>query len=127
MPVSNFVLRKQTTSKPKLPNEMDPTSKIRSVYVSPFAPNTELSQIVDHLRNHNFTKGFADKTSCVKLVRNNQKKLSFVSFKIDVPEQFYNVISDPALWPSEVNVKEFEQRNKPPRKMARNNGRISKN
>lgn len=57
---------------------------------------------------------------CTKLAPNKSKnrRLSFVSFKLDVPRHHFDIIADPALWQTdtedEITVTEFIDKRKTP-------------
>lgn len=93
-------------------NTTDKNENSRCIYVTPFKPTTESSEIMSHLKSFGFIREFADKINCVKLISDkvNPNKLSFVSFKIFVPDEHFNVVSDQSIWPQGISVKEFETR-----------------
>ena len=85
------------------------TNNSRSIYISGFQPKTEASDIARHLRSLKLDKRLLDELVITKLVSNgaNQRELSFVSFKLQVPIQYYDVLSHPNVWPPSVTVREF--------------------
>lgn len=95
-------------------NTMDKTENLRCIYVTPFKPTTESSEIISHLKSFGFIRELADKINCTKLISDkvNQNRLSFVSFKLFVPEEYYNLVADNSIWPKGVSVKDFETRSK---------------
>lgn len=92
------------------------TNVTRSLYITPFLPSTEPSAIVQHLRNNETTKHVANEIVCTKLLssRFNKKYLTFVSFKLDVPRQYYDLFANPEIWnvdnDVEFTIKEFVKR-----------------
>lgn len=86
----------------------------RSLWVSRFHVDTTTDQIMDYVVAKT---GCEDRTKffCKKLVKRDADltTLKFVSFKIDILEEFYDSLSDPSVWPNYVLVREFfnEQRN----------------
>lgn len=93
---------------------IDKAENSRCIYVTPFKPTTDSSEIISHLKSFGFIREFADKINCVKLISDkvNQSKLSFVSFKLFVPDEFYNLVADKSIWPQGISVKDFETRSK---------------
>lgn len=89
--------------------------EIKNIYVSPFLPDTEVSDIANHIKSNSSLYKVVGDLKCTKLVRNNQNinKLSFVSFKIEVPKRYYGVIMDPSVWPHDVRVKDFVDKSPP--------------
>lgn len=90
----------------------DNNENSRCIYITPFKPATDSSEIISHLKSFGFIREFADKINCVKLISDkvNQNKLSFVSFKLFVPDEFYNLVADKSIWPQGISVKDFETR-----------------
>lgn len=88
----------------------------RSLWVSRFHVETTTDQIMDYVVSKT---GCEDRTKffCKKLVKRDADltTLKFVSFKIDVLEEFFDGLSDPSIWPNYVLVREFfnEQNNEP--------------
>lgn len=88
------------------------TNVVKSLYLSGFKPSVEESHILKFLSGHVVTKNIVDSLKCTKLVRKNRKQpLNFVSFKLDIPRQHYDLVSNPVLWqttgPDNVIFKEF--------------------
>ena len=85
------------------------TKLSRSIYVTPFSPNTKTSDIIDHLNLFEHIKPLTNDFSVSKLVKQNSGKLplTFVSFKIDVPRQYFNKVANRKIWQPEINVTEF--------------------
>lgn len=92
------------------PNITLKTNMVRSIYVSPFDPATEPSHIIGHLESNDDLKFIVPDIVCTKLVRINHR-VSFVSFKLDVPRHHFDTIVNPDIWPMNDNdefvVKEF--------------------
>lgn len=81
----------------------------RSIYITQFKPSTSTDQIIGHLRSRIKTRKLVNKIKCTKLMsdRKNPKKLHFVSFKIDVPSEYFEQFIDPSIWPAGITAKEF--------------------
>lgn len=103
--IGNFVIDNNSHGNSAINSD---SMKYRSIYVSKFIPSTESIDIMKHLNSHSFIHSFADKIVCKKLVPNWSKKLSFVSFKITVPEEYFDIVCDQSIWHSSIKVKEFE-------------------
>lgn len=88
----------------------------RSLWISRFHNETTTDQIMDFVVT---VTGCDDRTKffCKKLVKRDVDvaSLGFVSFKIDVLEEFFDRLSDPSVWPKYVLVREFlnERRSEP--------------
>lgn len=89
------------------------TNLTRSLYVSPFNPATEPSDIIKHLKEFDGLQHIASDIDCIKLLKRKQNKnrLTFVSFKLTVARQHFEQLSDPAVWEvddeTKLNVSEF--------------------
>lgn len=90
------------------------TENLRCIYITPFKPTTDSNEIISHLKSFGFIREIADKINCTKLVsaKVKQNKLSFVSFKLFVPDEYYNLVADNSIWPRGISVKDFETRSK---------------
>lgn len=91
-------------------NTTDNDENYRCIYVTPFKPTTDTSEIISHLKSFGSIREFVDRIKCVKLISEkvNQNKLSFVSFKILVPGEYFNLVAEQSVWPEGISVKEFE-------------------
>lgn len=92
------------------PNVMLKTNMVRSIFLTPFNPDTEPSHIIGHLEANDDLKHIVSTVTCKKLAR-RKNRASFVSFKLDVPRHHYDTFVNPAIWPKngddELTVKEF--------------------
>lgn len=102
-------------AKPKVKKVSEPiitmkTNMVRSIYITPFDPSTEPSHIMSHLESNENLKHIVPNIVCTKLVKKNQR-LSFVSFKLDVPRHHFDIVINPEIWQmngkDEVTLKEF--------------------
>lgn len=102
-------------AKPKEKIALEPkiavkTNMVRSIYISPFDRSTEPAQIMRHLQSNDDLTFIVPDIFCTKLAKKN-RRISFVSFKLDVPRHHFDTISDPAIWQTngknELTVKEF--------------------
>lgn len=95
-------------------NTIENNENSRCIYITPFKPTTDSSEIISHLKSFGVIREFIDKINCVKLISDkvNQNKLSFVSFKLFVPDEYFNLVADKSIWPQGISVKEFENRSK---------------
>lgn len=84
------------------------TQIVCSLHISPFSPSAHSEDILNHLKKSDSTKQFATQIKITKLVRDkNPRQIDFCSFRLDIPRQFRQIFVDPALWPSDVLVKDF--------------------
>lgn len=106
--LSDFVIRKPISSDVLISKSM----KMRDVYISNVRPDTRESIILDHLKKFELTRNSMDVITCKKLIRRNIdiNNLTFLSFKLCVPEKCFEFVVDPSNWPSDIVVKEFENR-----------------
>lgn len=84
----------------------------RSVYVTRFNRTAKVSNIMGHLTRFDALKDSIGQITCTRLAP-RFGKCSFVSFKIDVPEQCFDVVTKSDLWPSGITATEFVQRSCP--------------
>lgn len=109
------LIAKKTPAATAAPNVTIKTNMIRSIHMSPFDPATESSHILAHLEANEDLKHIAPNITCKKLARKNQR-VTFVSFKLDVPRHHYDIIVNPAIWPKngsdEITIKEFVDKRK---------------
>lgn len=84
----------------------------RPLHVSPFLPETTPESIIDHLNKYDFIRDFLGDIKCTKLVSQKRSltSLHFVSFKLDIPQQHFEIVADSNIWPVDIEVKEFELR-----------------
>ena len=104
------------------PAPLGSTSKSRLIYISNLQPKTEIADIIQHLKSLNLDKSLIDRIVVAKLVPPNKEsnRFSFVSFKLQVPIEYYDVIAHPNVWPKGVSVREFVSRNREPIAAANN-------
>lgn len=84
-------------------------SSTRDIYISRFKPTTETSDILHHLDKVAGMDIPLNRISCTKLTSNKRiaRNLSFVSFKLTVPEDLFDSMLNPSLWPPSIKPKEF--------------------
>lgn len=86
--------------------KMNPFTK--SIWISKFHPETQPEELVNYIVEHTTVK---DKSSfeCVKLVKKDSdiSTMSFVSFKINVTPEAFEVLIDPENWPQNKHVREW--------------------
>lgn len=109
LPLDQLIAIPLTEKVPK-PSITVQTHLMRSIYISPFVPTTETSDIVNHLKSNDDLKHIIPGIVCTKLVKKN-RRVSFVSFKLDVPRHHYDIVVNPAIWPSngtnKMTINEF--------------------
>lgn len=91
----------------------------RKIFVSRLKPTTSCTDIIEHLVSKKMIAE-ANDIYCTKLVKKDAKldELSFVSFKLDVPEHLFAAISNPLMWPDSVAIREFVDTPARPRAVA---------
>lgn len=93
--LSDMVAQNPVVTSPK----MIKTNMVRSIYISPFKPTIEPEQIMKFLMSKEDLHQVARNIKCTKLLNNKRKnRVTFVSFKLDVPRHYFSLISDPTLW-----------------------------
>lgn len=114
-PLDNMVFQPNGNSSEdsnSVPNSnQNSTGTDRLVYISPFDPQTKCEHIINHLKRHSFFEKIVHKIGCSRLVPENCSRiLSFVSFRLQVPQDYFHVFMDQKIWPAGTTVKEFVQR-----------------
>jgi len=107
--LANLVAQKPSVAPVEITTK---TNMMRSIYISPFDPTVESAEIMDYLESIEDFRYVAKGIKCTKLVSENRKnRLTFTSFKLDVPRHHFNLIMDPAIWKingkDEIIVTEF--------------------
>lgn len=86
------------------------TNLTRSIYITPFHPSCQTSNIIDHLKSNSDLEHIVPNIVCTRLA-GNRKDLDFVSFKLDVPRHHYDIVTDPAIWQfkgeDKITIEEF--------------------
>lgn len=102
-------------SNTKAPNNPFKSRLYRYLYISQFDPSTHPMEIIDHLKERSNTSNFADQINCYKLKprKRSVNSITFVSFKLEIPRQYFDIVADPAVWPEELTINEFEERPSP--------------
>lgn len=85
---------------------------IKHIHVSPFCLPTNEINIVGHISTFDSIKKHLDEIACKKLVfekanKKMKKNLTFVSFKLSVPESFFEILLKSSSWPQGVTATEF--------------------
>lgn len=85
---------------------------IKHIHVSPFCLPTNESNIVGHISTFDSIKKHLDEIACKKLVsekanKKMKKNLTFVSFKLSVPESCFEILLKSSSWPQGVTATEF--------------------
>lgn len=83
------------------------STNYRCIYLTKFKPSTVESDIIAHINSCN--RDNTEIIECKKLIpqKCNTKKVSFVSFKLTVHKEFFNVYIDQSFWPNGVTPSEF--------------------
>lgn len=85
---------------------------IKHIHVSPFCLPTNESNIVGHISTFDSIKNHLGEIACKKLVsekasKKMKKNLTFVSFKLSVPESCFEILLKSSSWPQGVTATEF--------------------
>lgn len=83
------------------------STNYRCIYLTPFKPSTVEMDILKYIDSQN--RCSTEIMECKKLLpeKCNTKKLSFVSFKLTVHKEFYDVYLQQSFWPIGVTASEF--------------------
>lgn len=132
-PLDNLVLGANSDSTEKVSldklvindNDKNVPGNLRSIYLTKFNPNAQTEDIIGHLKKFDVISDVLDKIICTRLVNRSIKsnKLTFVSFKIDVPEDKFDILMNTDFWPCGITAKEFEHRT--PMNRIKNTGPVS--
>ena len=92
------------------------TNILRSLYVTPFSPFTKPEKVMEVLKGNDNLKNVMEgvKVKSLASTRKDKKdrEMTFVSFKIDIPRQNYDIFVTSDVWKEgNLTVKEFVQRN----------------
>lgn len=109
--IENFSKKAPLLSQMVAIKENGSNKRLRSIYVTPFKPETSPDAILKHIKSIANFRVLADKIKCIKLMsdRKNPKNIHFVSFKLDVPSEYFSSFLDPSIWPSGITAKEFSE------------------
>lgn len=104
----NAQIGKPLEVRPSKQHTENPFSK--SLWVSRFHPDTTVEEIASYI-TESTPLNDSSKFRCTKLVKKDQEisKMSFVSFKIDVSPEDYDIIVQPEYWPANNSVREFKK------------------
>lgn len=88
--------------------------KMKQLYVSHLDPSTTAEQVAGFIckKVEHCNPADLDCRSLLKKDRSKELRLTFISFRISIPEKLFSEVSDPAIWPEKVLVREFVQRAK---------------
>lgn len=124
--IVDLIATKKPGAIPTEPNKSS-ANLTRSLYVSPFHPSAKTTDIMDILKEKDDLKHIIGEVNVISLAskRKNQK-LTFVSFKIDIPRLHYDQIANSDVWNIGENdsnkapliVKEFIQKQKGDKKVV---------
>lgn len=86
------------------------STNYRCIHLTPFDPSTDESKVIEYINSKN--RDPTEVMGCKKLVpaklKNN--KLSFVSFKLTVHKEYFDIYADKYFWPNGVLANEFVAR-----------------
>lgn len=84
----------------------------KSMVASRFAPSTEASKVLAYVKTKLELPDDSNVVTVRSLAPRNRplSDLTFVSFKVTVPEDSLAKLMDPSFWPANTTIREFEQR-----------------
>lgn len=90
---------------------MNNDASLKSFYITPFLNDQSEEDIKQYLRET--INADVNQIGCVKLIPKgkNINELTFVSFKLSVPNELVPLVSDTFYWPEGVEVREFLPKN----------------
>lgn len=90
------------------PKPTEKKSFSRAIWISRFKPTTEQSEIVDYILAE-IPVNDKEKFNVHKLVKKGADltTMKFISFKIEVNDEEYNILNDTDMWPENVMVRPF--------------------
>jgi hypothetical protein len=91
----------------------------KSIYLSQLEPSTEPKDVIEYLMDSKFINNDSV-VKCIKLVSPKIDSVSFtyVSFKLDVPNELYDKLVNPSTWPKSVAVRDFVHKPRPSLQIA---------
>lgn len=98
-----------TIGKPVVQRQPKPTFD-KAVWVSGLNSETTTEEMINYVLS-NTSIEYKSQLDCHKLVKKDAdlSKLSFVSFKISVNNDHFDILMNPDIWPNYVAVREFRQ------------------
>lgn len=98
MTIADLVAKPKEKKSPEQ-NVTVKTNMVRSIYISPFAPSTKASDIIGILEKEDDLTHIVPNVKCKKLLRRGQWA-NFVSFKLDVRRDQFEIIMAAPIWKS---------------------------
>lgn len=77
----------------------------KCIFVSRLKPNTSISDVIRHVMQR--IKVDKDHVSCLKITPKTILNPYFAAFKLDVPENVFEIVLSPEFWPANVVAREF--------------------
>lgn len=99
----------------------DASDDFKSIYLSQLDPSTEPKDVIEYLMDAKIIEN--DKmVKCIKLVSPKaiSETFTYVSFKLDVPNDIYEKLVSPDIWPKSVAVREFVRKPRPTARFQKN-------
>lgn len=102
----NVQIGKPVEQRQNAPRKSNPLSK--AIWISKFHPETTPDELENYIVENTEVKD-TSKFKCSKLVKKDADigKMSFVSFKIDVSSDVYDILINPDIWPQDKQIREF--------------------
>lgn len=99
----------------KLKGVSQPAKELgKGIYLSQLDPKTETKDVIDYLIDNKLVENDSA-IKCVKLVSPKAvcDSFTYVSFKLEVPDDLYGKLITPDVWPTSVAVREFVNKPRP--------------
>lgn len=115
----------QSSSLSNLAVKKIPSTNYRCIYLTKFTPAASESDIIGYIKSK--SREPTEVMECKKLIPTKSRfKLTYVSFKLTVHNEFYDVYADNLFWPDGVSACEFDSRQLKSRAKA-NTGKLRVN
>jgi hypothetical protein len=95
VPLLDLIANKTTKKVPE--QNIVKTNMTRSIYISPFEPSATPADVISHLESNDDLKFIVPNVVC-KILKGRQQRVSFVSFRLDVPRHHYDILVNPVIW-----------------------------
>lgn len=87
----------------------------KSIVISPLQPSMTTDKIIDYLKTHLEDNFDPNALEVFSLAPKERENITFISFKINATNELYEKLTEPAFWPTGVDVRDFVMRPRKPR------------
>lgn len=92
-----------------VPKPSDELLGYKSMVASRFSPQTDSAKILSYVKEKLSLPAESDVVTVRSLAPRN-RPLTFISFKISVPDEHYDKLMESTFWPANTTIRAFEQR-----------------